>query len=68
MLVPAQPFHQGLMGNPMMAADQKGPQTPRIGLTNSRMFAQGAPLQEGGAGNAQQASHLPRAIGPPTAR
>ena len=52
------------MRNPMVAPHQKGPQTPRIGLTNSRMFAQGAQLQERGAGNPQQAAHLPRAIDP----
>ena len=56
------------MGYPMMAPHQKGPQTARIGVADGRMFAQGAQLQEGGAGNPQQAAHLPRAIGPPTAR
>ena len=48
----------------MMAAHQKGPQTARIGVADGRMLAQGAELQEGGPGNAQQATHLPRAIDP----
>ena len=52
------------MRYPMMTAHQKGPQTPRIGLPDGRMLAQGAQLQERGAGNPQQAAHLPRAIDP----
>ena len=32
------------MGDPMVAPHQKGPQTPRIGVADSRMFAQGAHL------------------------
>ena len=39
-LIPPQPLHQGLMGSPMVAAHQKGPQTPRIGETGGRMLAQ----------------------------
>jgi hypothetical protein len=52
------------MRNPMMAPHQKGPQNARIGVADGRMFAQGTQLQEGGAGNAQQAAPLPRAIDP----
>ena len=33
-------------------------------MADGRMFAQGAELQERGPGNAQQATHLPRAIDP----
>ena len=64
MLIPPQPLHQGLMGYPMVTPHQKGPQTARIGVADGRMLAQGAQLQEGGPGNAQQAAHLPRAIDP----
>ena len=52
------------MGYPMVTPHQKGPQTARIGVTDGRMLAQGAALQEGGPGNAQQAAHLPRTIDP----
>ena len=52
------------MWNPMVTPHQKGPQTPRIGLTNRRMYTQGAPLQERGPGNPQKPAHLPRAIDP----
>ena len=64
MLIPPQPLHQGLMGNPMVTPHQKGPQPPRTGVADGRMFAQGAQLQEGGPGNPQQATHLPRPIDP----
>ena len=64
MLIPPQPLHQSLMVYPMMTAHQKGPQTAWIGVADGRMFAQGAQLQEGGPGNAQQPTHLPRAIDP----
>ena len=52
------------MGYPMVTAHQKGSQTAWIEVADGRMLAQGAPLQEGGPGNPQQAAHLPRAIDP----
>ncbi len=52
------------MGDAMVAAHQKGRQTAGIGPADRRMLAPGAQLQEGRAGNAQQATHLPGPVDP----
>ena len=53
LLVPPQPVHQDLVGNPMVTP-YSGPQTARIVVADGRIFAQGAHMQEGGAGAGEQ--------------
>ena len=58
LLVSDQPFHQRRVCNPVMAADQKGIESTRIGIFHRRMLGKLAELAQRGRADPQQPAHL----------